>query len=283
MRTWSATHTLWNFIGNTKRCNEKSGPSWCPGTLRAVLNLPFQLSNDRTQPLCPFSLPSGKSFRGKTKDYNSCNREEHLTLCGPWTWLSLSNGAQGSLVGPCSGWLRMMQSPLKQSPGIVPDDHWGAWSAKAIVNRTTSWLWVWGLNCSLFHWDGVVPRSTSSRSALWRCRLFCSLLGGHCSHFLLGKWNCFPPGDTWAVRALCDVYLGWQSLQVDTSSNILHWFSEISTTESDYCASACFVLGWFLHRIYGQLTSHEYPCGKRMCTRINVMLVRYLAHEIVFS
>ena len=151
--------------------------------------------------------------------------------------------AQGSLVVPCSGWLRMIQTPSKQSPGVVPENRWGAASAiLAIVNRTT---WsdcefeapLAGLNCSLFHWDGVVPRSTSSQNALWRCLLFCSLLGGHCSPFFLGKlgkWKCFPPGDTSAVRALCDVYLGWTSLQTHLG---------IHTTESDYCASACFCLG----------------------------------------
>ena len=226
MRTWIAIHTLWKFIGKTKGCNEKSGPSRRPGTLRAVLNLPFQMSDDRTQPLCPFSLFSlllGKSFGGKTKDYNSCNREEHLTLCGSGTWLSTCLRAQGSLVVPCWGWSRMIQSPSKQSPGVVPENHWGAASARqAIVSlrhpsRGFAFLRFWskGLNCSLFHRDGVVPRSTSSQNALWRCLLFCSLLGGHCSHFLakLGKWNCFPPGDTSAVRALCDVYLGWTSLR----------------------------------------------------------------------
>ena len=32
----------------------------------------------------------------------------------------------------------MIQSPLKQSPGVVPENHWGAAPAiLAIVNRTT--------------------------------------------------------------------------------------------------------------------------------------------------
>lgn len=235
-------------------------------------------------------------FRGKTKDYNSCNREEHLTLCGPWTWLSLS---------PCAGFFGCsMLRLIKDDPESVETKSRSC-ARKSLGCLVSNFsnnephhmvrLWVWGPPCWYLHFWVFDPKAwivACSTEMGWsqEAQVRRMLYGGAC-YFVA----------SWGATALTSSWENWENGSVSLQE--IPQLSEhcaMCTLDEHHCGHILeytppnpttvlvlvFVMGWFLHRIYGQLAFHEYACGKRMCTctSISVMPVRYLAHnEIVFS